>query len=84
MSQETIKVTNKVMTTETVTANKRIHHYTISKACLICGDSVELDEIETAVMMAGHHVDSKICDKCRQAILHIRKQLYPENNITEE
>lgn len=35
--------------------------------CIICGEPVELAGI--------HDVGSKVCDKCKQAIMHFRKHL---------
>lgn len=43
--------------------------------CLICGESVVLTQEEELSLQYGHSVHSKICDKCKQAILHIRKQI---------
>lgn len=44
-------------------------------SCLICGESVVLTQEEELSLQYGHSVHSKICDKCKQAILHIRKQI---------
>lgn len=44
-------------------------------ACLICGEPVPLTENEEIRMNYGHPLNSKVCDKCRHAILHIRNQL---------
>ena len=36
-------------------------------ACLICGECVKLSEHEES--------QPKVCDKCKHAIMHIRKQI---------
>lgn len=48
--------------------------FKICKGCIICGESVELTELEEAMLQHGHHIESKVCDECRQAILRIRNQ----------
>ena len=47
----------------------------LSISCLICGEPVELDEMELARLNHGLTIHSKICDKCKKAILHYRKEL---------
>ena len=47
----------------------------LSISCLICGEPVELDEMERSRLNYGLHIHSKICDKCTKAILHYRKEL---------
>lgn len=51
----------------------------LSKACLICGEGIILTENEKEALYCGYHIDNKVCDKCKQAILYIRKQM-EENN----
>jgi len=46
----------------------------ISKPCLICEDPVKLTDIEEYNLRCGGTV-IKVCDKCKQAILHIRQSL---------
>jgi hypothetical protein len=58
----------KCMTTDTVNHNNRI--YKLCKPCIICGESVDLNELEESQLYR-----SKVCDKCKQAILYIRKQI---------
>lgn len=43
--------------------------------CIICGESVLLTEEEEATLRYGHHIHSKVCDKCKAAILHMREQM---------
>ena len=47
----------------------------LSIPCLICGESVVLAEPEVAALNHGLNLHSKICDKCKKAILHYRKEL---------
>ncbi|MBO5711564.1 MAG: hypothetical protein J6R47_01885 [Acholeplasmatales bacterium] len=47
----------------------------LSISCLICRESVELDEMELARLNHGLDIHSKICDNCKKAILHYRKEL---------
>lgn len=44
-------------------------------SCLVCGESVELTEMEESRLMCGMSVHSKICDKCKAAILYMREQM---------
>lgn len=41
--------------------------------CLICGEPVELIDIEVYRLGRGHDVGSKVCEKCRKAIMRFRK-----------
>lgn len=43
--------------------------------CIICDEAVELTEMEEARLDYGHHVGSKVCDKCKAAILYMREQM---------
>lgn len=47
----------------------------IYKNCLICREPVRLTESELAALNYGIKTDSKICDKCKRAILYVRKQI---------
>lgn len=40
--------------------------------CLICNESILLDDFVTRY---GRDVTPKICDKCKRAIMYIRKEL---------
>ena len=64
------------METKTATINiKDTPSFRYSIGCIICGESVELSELEVAQLEHGHHVHSKVCDKCRMAILYLRNQI---------
>lgn len=47
----------------------------LSISCLVCGEPVALNEQEEIAMAYGHHIHSKICDKCKAAILYVREQM---------
>lgn len=51
----------------------------LGKACFICGEPVALTKNEEEALYCGYRIDHKVCDKCRQAILYVRKQM-EENN----
>lgn len=51
----------------------------LSTACLVCGEGVRLTTEEEYAMRSGFHVNPKICDKCKEAILHIRKSIENSN-----
>lgn len=44
---------------------------TICTQCLICGESVDVTEYE---LFSGKAV-AKVCDKCKEAVLEMRKQI---------
>lgn len=50
---------------------KLVTRYSIS--CIICNEPVILSENEVQLMRSGHHVCSKICDKCKHAIIRMRE-----------
>ena len=54
--------------------NKSLETY-YSKPCIICDESVRLSNEEEELLKRGLTVGSKICDKCKQAILYIRNQI---------
>ena len=47
----------------------------LSIACLVCGEPVVLEEWEEMRLDCGLPIHSKICDKCRAAILYMREQM---------
>ena len=51
----------------------------LCKGCIICEEPVELTPNEELSLRHGFHIDSKVCDKCREAILHTRKQIESVN-----
>ena len=55
-------------------------HY--SKPCMICGESVKLTDWEEEALKFGNSVESKICDKCKQAVLFIRNKINDTTDTT--
>lgn len=45
------------------------------KSCIVCGEPVRLTVHEEMALEYGKHIGEKCCDKCKAAILHMRKQL---------
>lgn len=52
----------------------------LSIACLVCGEPVVLDEQEEMRLDYGLPIHSKICDKCKAAILYMREQVPLKEN----
>ena len=44
-------------------------------SCLICGESVLLDAFEVERLNHGRDIAPKICDKCKNAVMQMRKEL---------
>lgn len=66
------------MKTKTTTINNLNKNCHFGIACLVCGESVPLTTDEEYAIRSGFHVNPKICDKCKEAILYVRKTI--ENN----
>lgn len=47
-------------------------------SCFICGDAIELSAFENEMVYRGHHIDPKVCDKCKAVILAVRSQMEVE------
>lgn len=58
-----------------ITTFDHVNNYSISIACIICGEAVPLSEEEAMSLRHGHHIHSKVCDKCKQAVLYLRKEM---------
>lgn len=43
--------------------------------CIVCGETVLLTEDEEMFVYGGCKIQSKMCDKCKKAVLFIREQL---------
>ena len=50
-------------------------NFRLCASCIICGEAVELTEMEEEQLRYGHYIHSKVCDKCKAAILYMRKQM---------
>lgn len=46
----------------------------LSIACLICDEPVALSEMEQSRLNYGLDIHSKICDRCKNAILYYRRK----------
>lgn len=55
--------------------NIPIIKYKICLPCIVCGESAELTKEEEVRLDYGRHVGSKVCDKCKAAILYMRDQM---------
>lgn len=69
MSEEYVIVDSKKCLTTRSDISNFAH---IAIQCLICEDSVELEEYEESRLKHGMYVAPKICDKCKEAILKMR------------
>ena len=47
----------------------------VAIGCLVCNEPVKLNELEKCQLDYGHHISPKLCPKCKEAILHTRKEL---------
>ena len=47
----------------------------VSKGCIVCGEPVQLTEMEELLLQHGRHIDSKVCENCKKAILYIRNEM---------
>lgn len=47
----------------------------LSVSCIVCGESVAITQNEEHMLKNGHSIGSKVCEKCKQAILHMREQM---------
>lgn len=46
---------------------------TLCKRCLVCEDSIKLTEQESERIKYGLSIEPSICDKCKDAILRMRR-----------
>lgn len=44
-------------------------------SCIVCGESVLLTEQEEISLQYGHSIHSKVCDKCKAAVLYMREHM---------
>ena len=58
------------------TTKLTIGHACLCTHCIICREPIELSELESkAIIYSGGRVESKVCDKCRKAIMYLRNQV---------
>ena len=43
--------------------------------CIVCNESIILSEWDETIVRFGGHIHSRMCDKCKAAILHMREQM---------
>ena len=65
-------------TTRLIYPSETQPHNNICVGCLVCGEAATLSDFECAYLQILHGSIVKVCDKCKAAILHVRKQLEEE------
>lgn len=58
---------------ETITITKNNVKAKLGVSCIICGEFVPLSEKECLMVEHGLHMESKVCDKCKAAVMEMRK-----------
>ena len=53
-------------------------NFNLSMGCIICGEGVKLTDNECLALSRGHNLESKVCNKCKEAIMYMRKQIKKE------
>ena len=51
---------------------------TLATNCIVCSESVPLTQLEEEIVCHGMTIGSKVCDKCKQAILYMRERIERE------
>lgn len=52
------------------------HSYSLCSPCLICEELVELTQEESiSVLRFNRSIPNKVCNKCKQSILYINKNI---------
>lgn len=64
MSNETIKIDTTIVT--------QSH---LCTKCIVCDEPIVLSQWDEMTLRHGGHIHSKMCDKCRAAILYMREQM---------
>lgn len=60
--------------TEVTADLSNVYKSTICTSCIICGESIDLDEYEERCAQFGKPI-IKICDKCKAAVMKIRREM---------
>jgi len=58
-----------------ITAEMPIVQAVLGTACIICGESIPLTPDEIIMLERGHRISSKVCDKCKAAVLRMRREM---------
>lgn len=66
--------------TMTLTGQIDPDSFGLCTCCIICGESVPLTQNEVTSLEYGHDIHSKVCDKCRAAVLRMRELMEAEVN----
>lgn len=66
--------------TLTIKIDKQVSGSLCTK-CIVCEEAVLLTQHEEHMLRCGKDVPTKICDKCKNAILYIRSQLFKDKEI---
>ena len=45
----------------------------LGTGCIICNETILLSDEEELMLRSGYSIHSKVCDKCKNAILHMRE-----------
>ena len=62
----------------TITAHATRIEPKYSVECIVCFEPVQLTAYEEQLVRNGRHIPPKVCNKCREAIMHIRNKLENE------
>lgn len=52
--------------------------------CLICGEGIPLNENEKMDILHGGRIVIKICDKCKEAVLAMRREIQKRREDEED
>lgn len=74
-TNESIPTTESTATSESITTFLEKTEINIEASCIVCGEGVELTEEEVMSLNYGNCIHSKVCDKCKEAILYMRSEL---------
>lgn len=48
---------------------------TLCTHCIICDAPIELISNEVLALEYGHHVEFKVCDECKKAIMYVKNHM---------
>ena len=53
----------------------------ICMTCIICNELVEMNELEQMKLDFGQSICPKVCEKCRLAVLRMRKETEKDGKV---
>ena len=56
----------------------------LSIGCLVCDEPIKLNKMERCQFEYGYPVSPKICDKCKESIIHTREELEKKRKVLIE